>query len=385
MPGIFLVDGEGRLTAMDERPYDSEHMLQSLLTSYPDLLAGDQMGNGTPKRWLLIQRESGAPADQDTSDPWSVDHVFLDEGGMPTIVEVCRGTDSRIRREMVGRMLDHVASGVTYWPADLLRSRHDASCETNELDPAQSLRSALGGSVDVDEYWERVATNLQAGRVRMVFVAEVIPPELERVVDFLAGQLRFAEIFAIEVKQFVGGGHTALAPRLVGRRPKPAVSAGPAEHWTQERFLVELDRRKGTGYAEVASRLLEWGRGHGWHFWWGQGQRDGSCYFVWPTADGEFRPFSIWTDGMIWLEWVGLVSRPELISESLQMELMGKLRDAGFASRSNGFSKYPAMTMARLQFESGFQAFTEAMEAIAGPLAVVRDPQPPVSEAEGLP
>jgi hypothetical protein len=384
MPGIFLVDGEGRLTAMDERSYDSEDVLQSLLTTYPDLLAGDQMGGGTPNRWLLIQREPAAPAAQDGSDPWSVAPVFLDEGGMPTIVEVGRGADARARREMVGQMLDHAASGVAYWPADLLRSRHEAACEANGLDPVQSIRSALGGDVGVDDFWERVATNLQAGRVRMVFVADVIPPELERVVDFLAGQLRFAEIFAVEVKQFVGGGHTALAPRLVGRRQKPVAAAGPAERWTQERFLGELDRRKGTGFAEVASRLLEWGEGQGWHLWWGQGQRDGSCYFVWPAADGEFRAFSIWTDGMIWLEWAGLMDRPELVSESLRIELMRKLRDAGFSSRSNGFSKYPTMTMARLQFESGFQAFTEAVEAIASQVVVVCDPRPPLSEAEEL-
>ena len=56
---IFVLDDEGSLRAMSEEAYDSEELLQSLLTRYPDLLAGDQMNRAAPRRWLLIQRETG--------------------------------------------------------------------------------------------------------------------------------------------------------------------------------------------------------------------------------------------------------------------------------------------------------------------------------------
>lgn len=44
-------------------------------------------------------------------------------------------------------------------------------------------------------------TNLQSGKGRPVFVADVIPPELKRVAEFLDGQMH-----PVEVRQFVGKG-----------------------------------------------------------------------------------------------------------------------------------------------------------------------------------
>lgn len=38
-------------------------------------------------------------------------------------MEVKRSTDTRIRREVVGQMLDYAANGVRYWPAEELRVR----------------------------------------------------------------------------------------------------------------------------------------------------------------------------------------------------------------------------------------------------------------------
>ena len=52
---------------------------------------------------------------------WSLDHLFLDQEGIPTLVEVKRGTDTRIRREVVGQMLDYAANAIVYWPVEELR------------------------------------------------------------------------------------------------------------------------------------------------------------------------------------------------------------------------------------------------------------------------
>ena len=52
---IYLLGSDGKLEAMSERPYDSEGLLQELLASYPDLLAGEQMNPSSPRRWLLVR------------------------------------------------------------------------------------------------------------------------------------------------------------------------------------------------------------------------------------------------------------------------------------------------------------------------------------------
>jgi hypothetical protein len=81
-----------------------------------------------PRRWLLVSRELAVPAEEGGGGRWAVDHLFLDQDGVPTIVEVKRCSDSRIRREVVGQMLDYAANAVVYWPVEDIRARYEATC-----------------------------------------------------------------------------------------------------------------------------------------------------------------------------------------------------------------------------------------------------------------
>jgi hypothetical protein len=63
------------------------------------------MDEELPRRWLLVSREVGVPLQEEGAGQMSLDHLFLDQGAVPTLVEVKRGSDTRIRREVVGQML----------------------------------------------------------------------------------------------------------------------------------------------------------------------------------------------------------------------------------------------------------------------------------------
>ena len=167
--GMFLIDNDGRLVEMNEEAYDSEDLLQGLLAQHPNLLAGDQVNTLYPRRWLLICRERGLPSQEGGSDRWSVDHLFLDQDAVPTIVEVKRNTDTRIRREVVGQMLDYAANAVVYWPVEAIRAEFEANQEDPQLVIADFLSDA---DTDEEEFWQKAKTNLQAGKVRLVFVAD---------------------------------------------------------------------------------------------------------------------------------------------------------------------------------------------------------------------
>ncbi len=110
--GIFLVQPDKTLTELTEQPYDSEALLQGLLAEYSDLLAGKQIDPGAPGRRLLVTCEASVPDELGGAGRWSVDHLFLDQEGIPTLVEVKRSSDTRIRREVVGQMLDYAENGV---------------------------------------------------------------------------------------------------------------------------------------------------------------------------------------------------------------------------------------------------------------------------------
>ena len=132
---IYLIKKDGSLEPLKESPYMSEEDFQILLEQYPDLLAGDQIDENSPRRWLLISREMGIPSEYEEADRWSVDHLFLDQDGIPTLVEVKRNSDTRIRREVVGQMLDYAANAVIYWPIETIRAKFEAYCAIHNIDP----------------------------------------------------------------------------------------------------------------------------------------------------------------------------------------------------------------------------------------------------------
>ena len=152
---IYLIQDNDQLVEMVENEYDSEDLLQKLLAQYPSLLAGDQINSAVPRRWLLVKREAGMPSEEGGGDRWSVDHLFLDQDGVPTLVEVKRSTDTRIRREVVGQMLDYAANAVVYWPMERIRAQfetwHGENTETvleKFLYPETEVPEA-----DPDDFW----------------------------------------------------------------------------------------------------------------------------------------------------------------------------------------------------------------------------------------
>ncbi|MDQ3539375.1 MAG: hypothetical protein M3440_01695, partial [Chloroflexota bacterium] len=200
-----------------EQHYEAEAVLQKLLADYPNILVGDQVDPTAPRRWLLVTREAAIPGEEGGAGRWALDHLFLDQDAIPTLVEVKRSSDTRTRREVVGQMLDYAANAVVYWPAEAIRARFVAASTAAGRDPGQTLAEFLGPEADPEAFWQVAKHNLQAGRVRLVFVADAIPPELRRIVEFLNGQMDPAEVIAIEVRQFVGQGVRALVPRVVGQ------------------------------------------------------------------------------------------------------------------------------------------------------------------------
>ncbi len=53
------------------------------------------------------------------------DHLFLDQDGIPTIVETKRSSDNRLRREVMAQMLDYASNALIYLPVDEIISNLD--------------------------------------------------------------------------------------------------------------------------------------------------------------------------------------------------------------------------------------------------------------------
>lgn len=257
---IFNLRDDGGLVEMHEQPFSTEDDFQTLLERYPNLLAGDQIDATTPLRWLLVRREMGVAAEADAADRWSLDHLFLDQEAVPTLVEVKRSSDTRIRREVVGQVLDYAANAVVHWSIDRIQEEYANTCDTDKVDPDERLEQFLQDDWSPDEFWTRVKTNLQAERIRMLFVADSLPPELRRIIEFLNKQMDPAEVLGVELKRYSGAGLKTLVPRVIGntaeaeKRKAATSSSSRQPNLTIEELQKIADER---GIGEVYSTLVK--------------------------------------------------------------------------------------------------------------------------------
>ena len=368
MGGIFLIQNDGQLVEMAEQAYDSESLLQQFLAQYPNLLAGDQMDTAAPRRWLLVSREMALASEEDGAGRWSVDHLFLDQDAVPTIVEVKRSTDTRIRREVVGQMLDYAANGVVYWPVELIRTRYEARCAAQGLDPAIGIADLTDNEGDPEAFWQQVDENFRAGKIRMVFVADVIPNELRRVVEFLNRQMNAAEVLAVEVRQYVGEGMRTLVPRIIGQtveaqRKKTAQGSKEGQRWDEVFFMEELRTNQGEGAEAVVRKLMEWASENYPRFSWWKNNRYGIFYPCLDHKKQPYFPICIRTDGKVEILFQRLIPRPAFQEESKREELRLRLdRMDGLSLAPDAIVRRPNFSLSLLNDSHNYNLFIEALE-----------------------
>lgn len=360
--GVFLIQEDGSLIEMEEKKVPSEDYLQELLARYPNLLAGNQIDDADPRKWLLISREVGLPGEENGSDRWSVDHLFLDQDAIPTLVEVKRGNNTDVRRKVVGQMLDYAANAVVYWPMEEIRAKFEATCTTRNIDPDQKLRESLNISKDPDEFWKDAKTNLQAGKIRMLFVADEIPAELKRVVEFLNEQMNPAEVLAVEIKQFEGRGFRSLIPRVHGQTEEARTKKNPKREWDEESFFDELESSLGQEVSEIARKIWEWAKKE-FRFEWGRGNLYGSFIPVLDHKGVTYYPFIIWTTGKIQISFEYLKSRPPFDVEEKRKKLLSRLNQiSGVNISDNAITKCPNIFLSVFKDESSLKQLLETLE-----------------------
>lgn len=164
----------------------------------------------------------------------------------------------------MGQLLDYAANALVYWPVETIRNEFHARCEKDRVDPDQALAEFLSGDQDAEDFWAQVKTNLQAGKVRLLFVADAIPRELLRVVEFLNTQMDPAEVLAVEIRQYASGILKTVVPRVMGqsteaqqkKRPGSGGNTGPTVDGA-EVFLEAIEGASEDAKPEPR-RLTEW-------------------------------------------------------------------------------------------------------------------------------
>jgi hypothetical protein len=268
-------------------------------------------------------------------------------------------------------MLDYAANAVAYLPVDALRAAFAARCIDDHVDSEGELCGLLGAEHSSDEFWQKVKTNLQAGRIRLVFVADEIPPELRRIVEFLNQQMDPAEVLAVEIRQYLGGTFRTLVPRVFGQTEQAQQKKGLARplgvKWDESRLLEELRSKHGEEDSAVASQLLAWGRARNAKFDYGSGVSQGSVFFVF-EYDGNFIwPIAIWTYGKIEVQFQHILKSAAFQEEQDRRELQRRLNAIeGVRIPDEALTRRPSIALSVLQNEERRRQFIDVLDWVVG-------------------
>lgn len=348
--GIYLIQGDDQLVAMTEKPYDSESLLQELLERYPNLLSADPHAPPTPPHWLVIERTASIPTEEVGVERWSLNHLFLDQFAVPTLVEVQHEGEERPRQEIIGQMLDYAANAVLYWPVESIVDQFEVNCRRQNRDPEQVFEDFLGQDANEERFWQQVKTNLQAGKIRLVFVADHISAQVQRVVEFLNKQIDPAEVIAVEIKQYVSAenGLKTLVSNVIGQtaeaQQKKANTARERRQWDKTSFLIEYAVRYGEDESLLVQHLYDWihKNSQQMRIQWGTGDRYGGFSARLKGAHALADLFFVGINGTLQIDSEMYAATPPFSTEQGWSELRSRLSSIGLALPINpGERRFP--------------------------------------------
>jgi hypothetical protein len=195
-----------------------------------------------------------------------------------------------------------------------------------------------------------------------VFVADAIPPELRRIVEFLNAQMNPAEVLAVEVLQYVGAeGTKTLVPRVIGRtadaeRAKRTGAPRVGYRWDQGAFFDALP--PGSTIGPIMTRLIEWANDNGVSVEPGTSSTPGLRFrlYAFKTFYPLFNPNS---GGSVWLDIAVLRRRPVTDDPRFRADLVARLDAIPIHIPPERAEGNPSIPFAALEPESALQAFLD--------------------------
>jgi hypothetical protein len=198
MSSVFFVGESGDTVAeLLPVPFKQEEDLQKLIANSPRVLDSALTGD---TRWKLIAREFKVPG---SSGKYSLDALFVDQDGVPVLAEVKRASDVRIRREILGQLIDYITKFEMHMDSASLRARFEQSCLARQTTSEAELDDLLAGG-SREGFWDQVQTNIKEGRLHIAVVADEVPDDLKENIAALNKKMPALTFSAIAVRQYGG-------------------------------------------------------------------------------------------------------------------------------------------------------------------------------------
>lgn len=175
------------ISPLKEENFEKELVLQILLEKHPHLLPSDEI-IGNPN-FLLVQREVPVSVG-------FVDILYLDQLMVPTVVET-KVNNPEIRRKIIGQGYEYLTS-ISYE----LSGKQIINLTKNYW--KDKYESQIKNVLGIDYLSEReIDKNLKKPRLRLIFVADFIPRELRKFVEFINNASRGIDVYAVQIERYL--------------------------------------------------------------------------------------------------------------------------------------------------------------------------------------
>ena len=322
---------DGNFSALPEHPMRQgfygetlEAALQRLLVEHPEVMPGDQLvsdGEEAP-RFLLLKREAAVGF-------WSLDHLFVDQFGVLTLVECKLIENNESRREVVGQIIEYAANARSVWAEGQLRKLANGQWSRGVNGVDALLESELDVE-DVEEFWQKVDGNLEAGRIRLIIAGDHINSNVKRMIEYLNGEMRNTEVYGLEISCYgPDSRNVVMMTRVVGRvqavaDKRAAQQSKPTRTWDINELQEYFSSLDNSDRAAVAISLLNWSC---------SASRYSAAKTVTPTfkllsLEGKKR-FGVYNGGDVWVLMYDLNDgqRQSLHSDLMELGLTQKPMD----------------------------------------------------------
>lgn len=222
-----------------------EDALQTFFEKYPQILPGKQIDpvSEDPPHFVLLRREMPVGG-------WSLDHLFIDQNSILTLVETKLFQNPESRREVIGQIIEYAASAPESWSGG--RARQKATEFWSNQNPPEELDGILqrefGEDLDIEEFWKKAEENLRDRKIRLIIATDELRSEVRRMIEYLNNEMQNTEVLGLELKFY--GEQTesmVLVPLLAGQSQsiidKKGSTSSSRMAWTKDTFLKDAKEK----------------------------------------------------------------------------------------------------------------------------------------------
>lgn len=243
--------------------FSNEDELERLLEKHPELLGEEG------ESIAFVARQVHLP------QAGELDLLFVNSDGLPIVVETKRSMNPGARRQVIGQVIDYLAS-LTDLTVDELNLLVHGNLKNAIAKLTEEAETDEAGESEFDRVWQAVGANLRAGQARLVVALDEAPSSLEKIFHFLARRSHL-DVRLVTVQKHTSKVGDVFVPRTVVNPETERDASPPPPPQSDPRFLAIVKayddgappdlRTTGIGSSARWVRPGEWPDGIGYNFW----------------------------------------------------------------------------------------------------------------------